>query len=125
MAGLLADRANPRCRGRLLFGMIVKSLNDAYEELPVATMTIPDETYQKLQEEATRSFLEVAELVSRLIEKKPETKELSPKPTVAQRKRILDDIRREADSRAHMYPPGFQVDCDRDSIYRETEDARS
>ncbi len=82
------------------------------------TLTIPDETYQRLTRRAAALQVTVEELILKLATESDGN--ASPAPTLAP----LDEWRKKFDawmadvqSRAHRYPPGFVLDDSRESIY--------
>lgn len=38
--------------------------------------------------------------------------------------KAFEELQREVQSRAHLYPPGFQLDVSREAIYPDSEDGR-
>ncbi|MBY0513897.1 MAG: hypothetical protein K2P78_08300 [Gemmataceae bacterium] len=88
----------------------------------MATITIPDVTYQRLAELAANHKISVADYVTMTVfGTYPPPVRL---PTREERLAALAEVRRQAEATADRYPPGFQVDDSRESIYREREDAQ-
>jgi hypothetical protein len=48
----------------------------------------------------------------------------APGPSPADRKRAFEELTKLAQSHAHRYPAGHVIDDDRESVYREREDAQ-
>lgn len=85
------------------------------------TLTLPDATYVKALRLAAAANLPVEQFVAITLEAMPSPKD---EPTKEERLQALECIAQRAKERAHRYPPGFQVDDSRESIYKEREDAQ-
>jgi len=83
------------------------------------TITVPDDTYSKLTTRAATIGITVEQLVLPVLEQIA-----PPTPTPEERQRALDTWQRLVQGRANRYPPGFQVETDRETLYREREDAQ-
>lgn len=88
------------------------------------TITVPEETYQRLSRRAAALGTTVeAVALPALDEAANDAKaEFIPTPPPAQLayeqwKKISEEIIERAQSRAHLYPPGFEADVSRESIY--------
>ena len=83
-------------------------------------LQIKDETYRRLAERAAAENATVEEyidvLVDRMTQGSPPQDE-KREPTPAERKKALDELLARAEERAERYPPGFEADDSRESIY--------
>jgi hypothetical protein len=88
-------------------------------------LTIPDDTYQRLARRAAALHVPVEQLVTPALERVAEGAEPGggPPPTPPggltddQWQARFDQLLATIQSRAGRYPPGFQADVSRDSIY--------
>ena len=78
-------------------------------------VTIPEDTFRRLAERAAAINISVDDLV------KPALDRLAEAGTTTAE---LEAWKRDAESRAGRYPPGFVLDDSRETIYREREDAQ-
>jgi hypothetical protein len=97
-------------------------------EDPMPHVTVPEDTFRRLAERAAALNISVDDLVKpaldRLAEAGPPTAE-PPLPLTGDAWRAeLEAWKRDAESRAGRYPPGFVLDDSRETIYREREDAQ-
>jgi hypothetical protein len=88
-------------------------------ENPMATITIPDSTFDRLTRQAAAIGITVEQLVLPVLDQIA-----PPGPTPEERRRAFEEWRKRVEERAGMYPPGFQVDDSREAIYKEREDAQ-
>jgi hypothetical protein len=87
------------------------------------SLDIPADTFRRLAERAAALNVSVEDLV------RPVLEQLARNGTSAARavltgeewRREFDAWTREVEGRAGRYPPGFQVDDSRETIYRERE----
>ncbi len=94
----------------------------------MATLSVPDETYQRLSERAAALEIGVDEFV------RPTLERLASGVITGWEPRApldgdawlseFDAWKQDAIGRAHRYPPGFVADDSRDSIYGDREDTR-
>jgi hypothetical protein len=97
-------------------------------EDPMPHITIPEETFQRLSARAAALDISVEELIQPVLERLAESGTSVLQPTVP----LIGDAwhaeleawKRDAESRADRYPPGFVPDDSRETIYREREDAQ-
>jgi len=75
--------------------------------MPTLNIELPTDTFARLQKWATARNQTVEEAVTPVIEA------LAPPPD--ERRQALDDLTALIRSRAHLYPPGFQVDSSREA----------
>lgn len=88
----------------------------------MATVTIPDAVYHRLNDRASALSLSVEQLLSRMLE---QTISSNSQPLQGEEwKREFDQWMSDIESRKHRYPPGFVVDDSRDSIYGERINAQ-
>jgi hypothetical protein len=86
----------------------------------MASLIIPDQTYEKLVAIAAKTGTSPETLALQEIEKLIVTKAAErPYPTPEERKAAMDRIAAFAKANAHKYPPGFEVDDSRETIYGE------
>jgi len=88
----------------------------------MATVTIPDTVYRRLNDRATALSLSVEELLSHVVEQAipPISKPLQGEEWKREFDRWMSDI----ESRKHRYPADFVVDDSRASIYDERINAQ-
>ena len=79
--------------------------------MPTLNIELPTDTFTRLQKWAAARNQTVVEAVTPVIEA------LAPPD---ERRQAFDDLTALIRSRAHLYPPGFQVDSSRESIYEES-----
>jgi hypothetical protein len=87
-------------------------------------LTIPAETYEKLSRRAAELNVTVEQLVTPVLERVAEVGgENGPRPLppadlpYGEWKARFDELLATVHSRAGRYPPGFQADVSRESIY--------
>jgi hypothetical protein len=89
---------------------------------------VPEETFRRLSARATALNISVDKLVQPLLERLAESGTASLEPSAPltgdARRAELEAWKRDAESRAERYPPGFVLDDSRETIYREREDAQ-
>ena len=92
----------------------------------MATLTIPDATYQSLEAQAELRNITVEELVLLRLAAPitPVPEPLPPPLTGEARKAVFAAMKSAADKRADRYPPGHVVDDSRETIYAERLDAQ-
>lgn len=79
--------------------------------MPTLSIKLPTDTFARLEEWAAARNQTVEEAVTPVIES------LAPPPD--ERRQAFDALTALIRSRANLYPPGFQVDSSRESIYGE------
>jgi hypothetical protein len=91
-------------------------------------LTVPEETFRRLVARATALHISVEELVQPTLDRLAETYPSSPEPSLPLTGDAwlaeLEAWKRDAESRARRYPPGFVLDDRRETVYREREDAQ-
>jgi hypothetical protein len=91
-------------------------------------ITVPEETFQRLSARAAALAISVEDLVQPVLERIAESGTSSLQPTVPLTgdawRAELEAWKRDAESRADRYPPGFVLDDSRETSYREREDAQ-
>jgi hypothetical protein len=95
------------------------------EEQLMATLTVPDAIYQKLAQRAaalntTAEALAGPVLARLAMEAEPGAESAEPQRAALpanEWQAIFDKLLAEARDRAGRYPPGFQADVSRESIY--------
>ena len=85
------------------------------------SLTIPDETFQRLAKRAAALNLTVEQLIAPLLdlaatESNGQFKR-APNQSFEEWKEKFDAWMAEVQTRAHRYPPGFVMDDSRESIY--------
>jgi len=98
---------------------------DSVPEPPMPTLEIPAATYERLALRAAKLQTSVEELAVPALERvaiEPMTdvppQSDSPVDLPYDKwKKALDEIVARAQARAHLYPPGFEADVSRESIY--------
>jgi hypothetical protein len=80
-------------------------------------LTIPDDTYQRLACRAAALNMTVEQLVTSTLEQVAKSAEAGGNLTEEQWQTRFDQLLATIRSRADRYPPGFQADVSRDSIY--------
>ena len=91
-------------------------------------VTIPEETFRRLAARAAALNISVDDLVKPALDKLAKSGSPAPEPPFP----LIGDAwqtelkarKRDAESRAGRYPPGFVLDDSRETIYREREDAQ-
>lgn len=80
--------------------------------MPTLSIELPTDTFARLQRWAAARNQTVAEAVTPVIEG------LAPPPPPSdERRQAFDALTALIQSRAHLDPPGFQVESSRESIY--------
>lgn len=88
------------------------------------TIEVPEETYQRLSRRASAGHTTVESLAAPVLERLSREPEPPTPPgdvPYDEWKKRFDDLLVLARSRAHLYPPGFEADVSRDSIYGSGE----
>jgi hypothetical protein len=85
----------------------------------MATITVPDATFDRLARQAAAIGVTVEQLVLPVLDQIA-----PPAPTPEERKRAFAEWLKRIEGRADRYPPGFRVDDDRESLSKEREDAQ-
>ena len=89
-------------------------------------ITVPEETFRRLSARAAALNVSVDDLVQPALHRLAETGAAAtgPPPPLAGDAwwAELEAWKRDAESRADRYPPGFILDDSRETIYRERED---
>lgn len=87
------------------------------------TVTIPDATFERLARHAAALGTTVDAVATTAIDRAvPEDGLPAPPPAVLHGeawRKAFDELTALIRSRAHMYPPGFEVDDSREAIYDE------
>jgi len=91
--------------------------------MPVLTIT--EQTYNLLAEQAARRHVSIEEVVAAAVAqlRQPEA-EQSGQPTWEERLRAFERLTQSIEAEAHRYPPGHRIDDSRESIYAERENAQ-
>ncbi len=91
-------------------------------------VTVPEDTFRSLAARAAALNISVADLVKPVLDRLAETSDCIsdlPLPLTGDAWQAeLIAWKRDAESRAGRYPPGFVLDDSRETIYREREDAQ-
>ncbi len=91
-------------------------------------LTVPEDTFRRLAARAASLNISVEDLVQPVLDRLAATGSLLPAPlpplTGDAWRAELDAWKRDAESRAGRYPPDFVVDDNRETLYREREDAQ-
>src|SRR5262245_53028826 len=91
-------------------------------------LTIPDDTFRRLAERAAALNMSVEDYVKPALDRLAEPDRASsepPAPLAGEAWRAeLEAWKRDAETRAGRYPPGFILDDTRETTYREREDAQ-
>jgi hypothetical protein len=97
-------------------------------EDPMPQVTVPEDTYRRLAERAAALNISVDDLVKPALDRLAEPGTPLPEPpqllTGDAWRAELDAWKRDAESRAGRYPPGFVLDDSRETGYRERDDAQ-
>jgi hypothetical protein len=97
-------------------------------EDPMPHVTVPEETFRRLSARADALNISVDDLVTPALDRLAETGTFAPEPPLPLTgdawRAELEAWRRDAESRAGRYPPGFVLDDSRETIYRDREDAQ-
>jgi hypothetical protein len=98
-------------------------------EDPMPHVTVPEDTFQRLSARAAALNISVDDFVKpaldRLAESDASAPEQTPLPLTGDAWRAeLEAWKRDAESRADRYPPGFVLDDSRETLYREREDTQ-
>ncbi|MGL6075363.1 MAG: hypothetical protein ACRC8S_14500 [Fimbriiglobus sp.] len=89
----------------------------------MATITIPDDTYQRLARQAAASGTTVEAIAVPVLEQLVGTGNGHPQPTpsatetLPQQRLAFEELTKMVQARAALYPAGFRVDDSRESIY--------
>jgi hypothetical protein len=90
-------------------------------------VTVSEETFRRLSERAAALGLSVDDLVGSALERLAEAGMSSPEPPRPLAgdawQAELEAWKRDAESRAGRYPPGFVLDDSRETLHRDREDA--
>ncbi len=94
----------------------------------MANLTIPEDIFRRLAARANALNMTVDDLVTPVLDRladsgDPQAESQSPL-TGAAWQAELEAWKRDAESRANRYGPGFSLDDSRESMYREREDAQ-
>lgn len=82
------------------------------------TINLPDDLYQRLAAAAARRGQTVDEQACEML-----TPHFPPNfPTREERDRAFNEAVARAEARAHLYPPGFQLDISRDAMYPDGDE---
>ncbi len=88
------------------------------------TITIPDDTYQRLRQRADSLQISVERLIAPALEQialEPQANGHQSAPLVDlpydEWKKVFEQLLANAKSRAHLYPPGFEADVSREAMY--------
>ena len=83
------------------------------------TLTIPEETFQRLTRRASALKISLEDLALPALEGVAEEPSSTRRRTLTHGEWLanLDAWMAEVQTRAHRYPPGFRVDYSRESIY--------
>jgi hypothetical protein len=94
-------------------------------EDPMPHVTVPEDTFRRLSARAAALNISVDDLVKPALDRLAETGTAAPESplplTGAAWRAELEAWKRNAESRAARYPPGFVLDDSRETIYRERE----
>jgi hypothetical protein len=85
----------------------------------MAAITVPDATFDRLARQAAAIGVTVEQLILPVLDQI-----VPPAPTPEERKRAFEEWDQRIRERADRYPPGFRVDDERESFYKEREDAQ-
>ena len=87
------------------------------------TITIPDDTYQRLRQRADNLQISVERLIVPALEQiahEPQVNGHHSTPHVERPfdewKKVFEQLLANAKSRAHLYPPGFEADVSREAM---------
>ncbi len=81
------------------------------------TITIPDDTFERLTRRATELGTTIEALVAPVLDRVMHEPTPPGDLPYDEWKKLFDDILAKAQSRADRYPPGFQADVSRESMY--------
>ena len=89
-------------------------------------LTVPEKTFRRLAARAAALNISVDDLVKPALDWLAETVTPEPSPPLTGDAWLaeLEAWKRDAESRAGRYPPGFVLDDSRETLYREREDAQ-
>jgi hypothetical protein len=91
------------------------------------TLNIPESTYKRLAAKAAALNISVEEMVAPALDQlagSEHPNDTPPSPSLDEKKRAFEALTKLVQSQAHRYPTGHVVDCDRESVYLEREDAQ-
>jgi hypothetical protein len=80
------------------------------------TIEVSEETYRKLEQRARRQETSIEALVGPTLESISGVV-FPPVPTLEEFRKGMEEIAERARARAHLYPPGFEADVSRESMY--------
>ena len=87
------------------------------------TLTIPEDTYQRIRKRADSLQIRVERLIAPALEQiahKPQANGHHATPHVERPfdewKKVFEQLLANAKSRAHLYPPGFEADVSREAM---------
>ena len=90
----------------------------------MATITVPDSTFERLSRRAEALGTTVEALALPALEwatlapgESPAQSDIPPPLPYDEWKKRFDELTAHVQGRAHLYPPGFRVDDSRESIY--------
>ena len=89
----------------------------------MATITVDDATYESLTELAKAQGFTLGQYLEQVAHDKP-VLQVIDKRTKEERHQALQRLRTLMEEQSKDFPVGFQVDVDRETIYREREDAQ-
>jgi hypothetical protein len=92
------------------------------------SVTIPEDLFRQLSVRAAALSISVDDLVQGALDRLVEAGTASPESLVTLTgdawRNELEAWKRDAESRAERYAPGFVLDDSRETLYREREDAQ-
>jgi len=92
------------------------------------SVTVPEDTFRRRSERAAALNLSVDEFVKPALDRLAETGTFAPEtllPLTGDAWQAEPEAwKRDAESRAERYPPGFVLDDSRETLYREREDTQ-
>ena len=88
------------------------------------TIAIPDDTYTRLQQKAAHLQVTVEHLIAPALEQIASEAQANGHHSTPQVdlpfdewKKVFEQLLANANSRAHLYPPGFEADVSREAMY--------
>jgi hypothetical protein len=91
-------------------------------------VTVPEDTFRRLAAKAAALNVSVDDLIRPALDRLAEADSPTPEPPFPMTGDAwyaeLEAWKRDVESRAGRYPPGFALDDSRETIYREREDAQ-
>ncbi len=92
------------------------------------SINLLEDTFRRLAERAAANNISVDDFVTSVLDRLAEVGRSAPEPPIPligdAWQAELEAWKRDAESRAGRYPPGFVLDDSRETIYREREDAQ-